>query len=49
MNKDFKKGSILDFSKRLGTIIVLGNLEHFDDVLRFFVFLQRHFFCMPYI
>ena len=27
MNKDFKKGSILEFNKRLGTIIVLGNLE----------------------
>ena len=28
MNKDFKKGSILEFNKRLGTIIVLGNIEY---------------------
>lgn len=28
MNKDFEKGSILEFNENIGTIIVLGNLEY---------------------
>ena len=31
MNKDFKKGNIVEFDNKIGTIVVLGNLMYNDN------------------